>query len=259
MSLKSILAAQSMWARYNIELEFRNRVIGGIPNDPELIKGWIQANMPAKTEEERKKIEAATMSELPKLTEEKAEGMWTTFKGDDKGLYLEGRCAKAMFKESANILRDFLIKDEAEDRKSKKKDAEKNGKEAEKEGKSRFTALKAKLAERLYVEEDKLYLMRNGDFIKKPHGNEEKPIHIMTAQGPRTALKRFDYIEAPAQVKFTVRLLRDDIVDEDLVRVLLEHSAWNGLGADRSQGNGLFSVLKVEAAKQAEAHGAYKK
>lgn len=244
-SLKNI----SLWTRYSINLSFRNRLVGGIPNDPDLIKAWIGANMPAKAEDDKQKLAEATLMELPKLTEEKAEGMWTTFKEDKQGLYLEGRCVKAMFKESANILRELLIQNE---NKTDKKEEKREGDEEEVEGsgkkaKSRFTGLKSKVAERLYVEEDKIYV-KDGDnkFILKASGNEEKPIHIMTAQGPRTALKRFDYIDAPSNIIFTVRHLNDKIVDLELIKLFLEHSAWNGLGADRSQGNGLFTVQSID-------------
>jgi hypothetical protein len=262
-----------MWTRFEVVLEFKNRVIGGIPNDKNLIEAWIGAKMPDKAADEKQKLVDATVAELPKLAEEKAEGMWTTFKTDEKGIYLEGRCVKAMYKESANIMRELLIQHEsqtradqakaaakAEEAKKAEKSEEDDDEEEEKKGgkkesrsakaaKSRFTGIKAKLAERLFVEEDKVYLMRSdGSHITKPDGNEEKPIHIMTTQGPRTALKRFDYVNTPV-IKFTLRHMNDGIVDLELIQVLLEHSAWNGLGADRSQGNGLFTVRSIDPVK----------
>lgn len=259
------LANISLWTRYSVVLEFRNRIVGGIPNDPNLIAGWIGANMPALKEEEKQKLVEATAAELPKMTEEKAEGMWTTFKKDDKGLFLEGRCVKAMFKESANVLRELLISHESKGRDAEaaaaeaaedveeEKDDKKSGKKdsrAAAKAKSRFTGLKSKVAERLFVEEDKIHVKNSeGKFIVAPSGNEEKPIHIMTAQGPRTAIKRFDYINAPAVIQFTVRHLNDKIVDLELLKVFFDYASWNGLGADRSQGNGLFSVRSIDPLK----------
>lgn len=265
------LASINLWTRYSIVLEFKNRIVGGIPNDPNLIAGWIGANMPALKEEEKQKLVEATAAELPKMTEEKAEGMWTTFKKDKNGLYLEGRCIKAMFKESANVLRELLISHESKGRDAEaaaaeaadeaeeadEKDDKKKGKKdsrAVAKAKSRFTGLKAKVAERLFVEEDKVHIMKGepkplGEYVTKPDGNEEKPIHIMTALGPRTALKRFDYIEAPARIKFSVRHLNDKIIDLELLKVFFDYSSWNGLGADRSQGNGLFDVRSIDPLK----------
>jgi hypothetical protein len=219
-----------LWNRISVSLGIKNRIVGGTPTDPKLIQAWISANMPAVDEAERKKLADATVKDVAKATEEKAEGMWTTFKRDDTGVYIEGRQIKAAFKESSNILRDLLIKAEG------RKDGTK----------SRYTNLKAKLAERLFVEEDKIYFTRKGVTITKPDGNEERAIHVMTAQGPRTALKRCDFVGTPCKLQFTLRYLADGVVDLDLIKTLLEHSSWNGIGADRSQGNGLFEVLEVQ-------------
>lgn len=241
----------NLWKRFEIVLDIRNRVVGGIPTNPELIKGWVAANMPSVSEDEKAKLVEKTVAELPQAAEEKAEGMWTTFKQDAQGIYFEGRNVKSMLKECANILREKLIASEKENAKATKKEKpeaelEKNGK-AEKVPKSRFTNLKAKLAERIFVEEDKIRFMRDGVALLKVDGDEERAIHVMTAQGPRTALKRCDYVNGPVELKFTVRMLDDGLVDADLVETLLEFGGWNGLGADRSQGNGLFDVKSIKA------------
>jgi hypothetical protein len=55
-----------------------------------------------------------------------------------------------------------------------------------------------------------------------------------------------DFINAPAQVKFTVRYLDDGVISMDLITLILEFGGWNGLGADRSQGNGLFEVVEMQ-------------
>lgn len=226
--------AVPLWTRIGITLSIKNRVVGGVPTDPKLISGWLSANMPDVDAAEREKLATATLAQLPALTEEKAEGMWTTFKRDASGLYIEGRQVKAMFKESANILRDMLTK------------ADKKTKGEGDSSKSKYTNLKAKLAERLFVEDDKIFFKRDKKNILAPDGNEERAIHVMTAQGPRTALKRVDYVSAPAAIIFTCRFLNDGVVDLGLIETLLEHSSWNGLGADRSQGNGLFEVSEVK-------------
>lgn len=239
------LLAYPMWTRYEVTLAFRDRVVGGIPNNRKLIEGWIGANMPAVSEEEKAKLAEATVSQLPTLTEEKAEGMWTTFKNDGNGIYLEGRCVKAMIKEASNILRPWFIQWENEQKKGKSKAEDGEGKKTS----SRFTGLKAKAAERVEVEQNIIYIMRDGKKLPKPDGNEEKPIHIMTAQGPRTALKRFDFVNSPAEVKFTLRFLRDGVFDIDVLTRIFEYSSWNGLGADRSQGMGMFDVVSIDLVK----------
>lgn len=252
-----------MWKRFEITLAIKNRVVGGIPTNPDLIAGWVAANMPSVTADEQAKLVEKTVAELPAATEEKAAGMWTTFKQDAEGIYFEGRNVKSMLKECANILREKLIASEKASAKTvaapapteKKEDAPKGKKEKpEKVQKSRFTNLKSRLAERIFVENDKIRFMRDGKPVPKVDGDEERAIHVMTAQGPRTALKRCDFVNGPCELKFTVRVLDDGLVDADLVETLLEFGGWNGLGADRSQGNGMFelkSIVPVEAAKAA--------
>ncbi len=227
----------NMWKRISITLGIRNRIGGGIPNDPELIKGWVAANMKSATEEAQQKIVTATLAELPAMTEEKADGMWTTFKVDPKGIYIEGRQVKAMFKECANILRDKLI------------DEEKKSKSKDEAAKNLYTNLKSKVAERLFVEEDHIHILKEGKPLPKSDGNEERAIHVLTPQGPRSALKRVDFVAGPATLKFNVRYLDENnkgVVSLDLIKAILEFGGWNGLGADRSQGNGLFTVVEIQ-------------
>ena len=221
---------ESLFARVRITLGIRNRIVGGVPTDPELIKGWIAANMPKVEQAEREKLAQKTTEELGAAAEAQAEGMWTTFKRDAGAIYIESRAVKACFKEAANILRDMLTK----------REGRADGK------KSRYTNLKSRLAERLFIEEEKIPLMRGGVRVKDPDGNQERVLHVMTAQGPRSALKRFDYVSAPATITFTARYLRDGVVDPELLRTLLDFASWNGLGADRAQGDGLFEVVELQ-------------
>jgi hypothetical protein len=219
----------NMWKKANIVLSIKNRIIGGTPTDPRLIEGWLTKNMPSVKEEERKFLAEKTLEQVKDATDSVASGMWTTFKHDELGPYIESRQIKAMFKESANILRTILIKNEHKE-----------------SSKSRFTNLKSRVAERLFVEQDQIYFLRDGEAVARVDGNEERAISVMTAQGPRSALKRYDFISCPASVEFTIRWLDDGVVDLELIKTLLEHAAWNGIGADRSQGNGLFEVASIE-------------
>jgi hypothetical protein len=246
MDLKSL----NPWKRCTIEIDIKNRIVGGIPNDPNLIEGWTLANMKEAKEEERKKIAETTLEEIGDAVKEKAEGMWTVFKRNENGIYIEGRQVKSMFKEAANVTRDFLIKAESksgveldeEDDKIVAEAEEKKGKKKGKKGagRSRFTNLKSRVAERLMIEDERIYFVRDGKNLLKADGNEDRAIHVIGAQGPRTALKRVDFVNAPATLKMTARYLDDGVVDIDLIDFFLRYACYGGLGADRSQGNGIF-------------------
>ena len=90
---------------------------------------------------------------------------------------------------------------------------------------------------------------------KEPDGQEEGPIHVQTAQGPRTAIKRVDYVE-DVSLSFEVWTLKKQnnsdaekkrhIGKEDLEK-MLALAQENGLGADRSQGSGKFDVIEFLA------------
>lgn len=211
------------WKFLNVIINPRTRIVGGVPNDPNMIANWLKANMPNVTEDERAKLAQTTIEAVQPAVDEAAGKMWTTFKRDEKGLYIEGRQLKAAFKEAANILREALQKQE----------------KAEK--KSRFTGIRSKLAEHLFVEDERIYLVRNGEPVKTPTGTEERAINVITAQGPRTALKRVDFVAPEGlELRARVRYLDAGIVDADLVGTLIEFMGWNGLGADRSLGSGQF-------------------
>lgn len=221
-----------------ITLKTKGRIIGGIPTDPRLIEGWLKANMPEAVEAERAALAATTLAEVHNKVEEESKASWTTFKRNEAGnLVFESRQLKAAFKETANILREVLQKQE-------KKADRKEG--ASGKDKSRFTGLRAKLAERLFVEGDKLELLdaTTQKPLSKPTGTEERPIHVMTAQGERTALKKYDFV-SNVLVQFSVRWLDDGVMDDELLGALLEFMSWNGIGADRSQGEGMFEVQSV--------------
>jgi hypothetical protein len=146
--------------------------------------------------------------------------LWTGFLSDDThGLYLENRNVKAMLKESANIVRKFYPN-----------------------AKGKSPPLKSQLAERVFVKPDRVYLGR-----AQPDGYLEKPIHVMTAQGPRTALKRVDHCD-DVKLELALKVLDDGLITEKILRGILEHAAENGLGTDRSQGSGTFEILRFEAA-----------
>lgn len=225
------------YKRAAVTLMVKNRLVGGIPVSPDLIAAWMKAKMPAARQAEIAALSAKTLEEVAAAVEEKAEAGWTTFKRDGKGqLFFEGRCVKSMLKENANILATVL-KPQGE---KARKEAKENGSEGSTG--NRFTNLKSKVAERLFVEQDEILMERKGVMLTEPDGQEERCIHIKNGpQGPRNALKRVDYVVAPLTLKFTLKWLADGIVDLDLIKVILDHAAINGLGADRSQGNGLFT------------------
>ncbi len=207
---------------YAIAIRLRERLNGGMPRNKELIRAWVESTTGFKDEATEKLIQA----DADLVVNAVAEKMWIGFPEDAaKGIFIECRQVKAMLKQSASLLGI-----------TKKK-----------------LGSKQVLAEGMEVKAldggSRIYLGKMG-----PDGTEEKAIHVMTAQGPRTALKKTDFINSPELV-FELWVLKTATaekrhVGEDEVTSILQHAQENGLGASRSQGHGKFDVVafkKLEA------------
>jgi hypothetical protein len=219
----------SLYDFYRVRLLVKE-LVGGCPKDPEMIKGWIGATCKEASQEERAKIVDAKVEALPQVVEEELEATGTTFLVDKEcGLYLEGRQLKAMLKEAANIMRSSVP--------SKKKEGERG-----------VAALKSKMADHVFVEENKVFLNR-----QKVDKTTQRPIHIEDGpRGPRSAIKVSDIVEN-VEIEFTVRRLRHGEVTEEALYLCLNYCENLGLGADRSQGYGKFQVQDVQKLTLEEA------
>ena len=230
-----------LWQHFDVEIRLRNRIYGGIPKNPNILEPFIRAStgladsILSDVVERTKKetgMDKLSESDMDKLSE----FAWTGFKGGNgtgEQLYIEGRQIKAMLKEAANVLREIM----------------------------RITAFKSKIAERVFLHEEKIYLG-----TENPDGYDEGPIHAMTPQGPISAIKRVDYVIKPV-LTFTLRCLlapikqdageRDEkgkvikrnLYPEDYLPLLFEYAQENGLGADRSQEKGKFDATVTNAVK----------
>jgi len=85
---------------------------------------------------------------------------------------------------------------------------------------------------------------------------------VVTPQGPRTAIKRVDYVQH-VSFSFEVWVLttaaqeKRHVGEEELKRMLALGQE-NGLGADRSQGQGKFEVTAFEKVSNGAAPPAIK-
>lgn len=203
---------------YSVTIQVRERICGGMPKNPDLIKVWVEST----TGYADAVTEKLTQENADLIVNAVAEKSWVGFPEDKvKGLFVPCRNLKAMLKQSASLL----------------------GITKAKRGSKQI------LAEGLEVKAldgcDRIYLDR-----MKPDGTEEKAIHVMTAQGPRAALKRFDFVNKPT-LMFEVWVLKTapqetrHIGEEELV-LILTHAQENGGGASRSQGEGKFNVVEFQ-------------
>lgn len=203
---------------YRVVVQVLNRLEGGVPKNPDMIKSWLETKGISDADIAQKTVAAMeNPEEVAAVMEEAATKGWCGFKQSDGRYYFEARCIKSGFKESANVLKELLgIKN-----------------------------ARARLAERVFVrgreDLEAIYLNVEGAL---PY--DERVVHAMSRSGPINALKRNDYVEKP-QLEFFLRVLKNsDFDNEDILRAILFHMASNGLGANRSQGAGQFELVELK-------------
>ena len=214
------------WDEYEATIRFEDRLIGGIPvmpagSDPQAYEGWLRGQKVENDPSFEKGLAEvlAADSEMPVAVAEDAPTEQGFRRGKD-GLYVEARQVKAAIKE----------------------------------GSQRLGLLKSVRGMRQVIQHDihvraldgtqRLYLAR-----AEPDGKDARPISVLTPQGPRQSIKRFEYVNQP-EIRFVVRVLKGGIgegmMTEDLLRDVLELCGSLGLGADRSQGEGTFVLEELK-------------
>lgn len=144
-----------------------------------------------------------------KYVEDLEEAGWTGFYSDEKGLFVFDYYIKGFVKNAGNIL---------------KKQFE-------------ITALKSKITDFLFIHPRKIYLG-----FTEPTGVLERPIRVMTMQGPRVALIRSDIVPAGTEISFQIQLLKHPDLKIEVVRELFNYGLLQGLGQWRNGGYGRFEV-----------------
>lgn len=241
-------AKANVFTTYHAELQFRDKIMGGTPKDPKIIMSWLRSKMgiedlmvlrtrTLETVQElgiqlgrsQEEIDAMSVDELWALSEKLGATKQTNgFKVDpERGLYIEGRTVKSMLKECTNILfagQTWL-----------KRDAKLKTGEANPEGAYRGKGPRSVVAERVFVNPDKIWLG-----VTAPTGIDLFIGHTMGPNGPQSNLTYYEYVFQP-RVEFDVMVAKDFMTMGQWAELWV-HAQENGLGALRSQGFGRFDI-----------------
>ncbi len=223
-----------LWNFFQVTVQVQNQLRGGTPKNPSIIDAWLRSAVKDKSRIHMLIDEAKADLGIDKMTEAEEAALvsglkdssWNGFRRDpERGLFLSGYKVKAMLKESANILKDAI----------------------------KITAFKKRVAEHVFVMEERVFLG-----VDKPDGTDECPIHVMTRQGPRTSLKRMDYVERP-RLTYHLQVLNlplkrntDDaqIWPSAFLVPIFDCAEKQGQGADRALGYGQFKVEELVALEE---------
>lgn len=231
MSARDIFGVKGDFTSYHVELQVLSKIIGGVPKDPDTIRKWIESRIAQGADLELQRVLDETVAAMesegkdPGNTDELFDAVARATEGGNGfktiagQLVYEGRCMKAAIKEAVNVAYPGTT--------WPKKPA------GIKKGLMRYGA------ERLFVEEEYI-----GLGVSEPTGTEQRIKHIITPQGPRSAINVVDFVERPL-LSFTLSVLDDFLPDDAWGRVweTLEHI---GVGADRARGDGRFELVAWE-------------
>lgn len=235
MSALDVFGTVSHVTVYQVRLQVLDKMVGGIPSSPSVIKGWLKTRLELGDRALQEVVDATLKERFPDRqpsTDELADAVMQAgvevsvngFKRDGNSgeLVYEGRCMKAAIKEWAN---------------SAYPGTDWPGKSNVASGFKK--GLMNTLAERVFIPETFI-----GLGVKEPSGVEERIKHIKTPQGPKSAINTVEYVEQPL-VAFTVRV-HDDFLPIDAWARIWERGEEIGIGADRGRSDGKFELLAFD-------------
>lgn len=76
---------------------------------------------------------------------------------------------------------------------------------------------------------------------KEPDGVVERPLRVMTPQGPRVCLARSDYVEAGIRFDVEIKLVNPKEVSKKMIFTILDYGQLKGLGQFRNGSYGRFT------------------
>jgi hypothetical protein len=201
-----------MWKRYKVTLQMTGRFAASMAKTEKEIQSMLENRMPVRKPEDAVPIEELAEQVAVEVGTEPEIG-WATFKRDENGLYYEGRCIRGHIKDVAQQISSFF---------------------------SDIRAFKSKVANKVYVEDDKIYLGKS-----EPDGYEQRFIQIMTRRGPRSTYKFIDYVEKPKLV-FVLKVLDDGVINRAILEAIFEYGGTHGMGQERGQSWGRYEVKELK-------------
>jgi hypothetical protein len=203
---------------------------GGVPADEKQVTGWINAKLKdTRSPGEISELVLRTMADRAAagnaITQDEAIAEvagsmvgQNGFKGDERGLFIEGRQLKAAIKEAVSI-------------------AVAGGKLAKGGWGITRKGLHSFVAEHVFVVEEKLYLARDGGHLGAPDGTLQKMVHTWRGDA-------ISYEDFAKEIDLDFVVMTDYRFSRDEWAMLWLTGEMEGIGASRSQGFGRYEVVR---------------
>ena len=223
--------------RYIVEFQFLDRVLGTQPKSKDVMVGWLRGkHVPDDIIAQQAAAMGAPADALDKV-DEATERAWTGFFTDEKGPWIGCYQVEAMFRELLSSL-GFTV--------------ERRGSKQTLQHLFDVWACDALGLAGEGVDAARLHFLRPEGVVSAPDGWIEMTAHVQTPMGPRSIVKRHDYI-AGARIRFLLivpaliaEARASAVIDDEVLARCLAHAGGDGLGCSRSQGFGQFKVVRFD-------------
>jgi len=214
-----------MWTPYTVRFDFVSEICGGVPADPKLVDDWVRSRMPKTRPPQSMGIDQIAEEVLSTVPED-VEPSLHIFQRHPKTreLVVEARTIRGHVKDCASILSSLYVG---------------------KPEKEKSFAVKCKNS--IYYPPALKWIpihREDGSLIYEADGTRDKPLHVMTPQGPRSALKTLEFLVEGCYIEFPLLILTNTqnrlVVSEKDLGSLFLYGGTHGYGPERSDGQGRY-------------------
>jgi len=232
----------SLWTRYTVRWTFLTRLCASVPASPDLIRAWIGSREPRVKPAGARSIEEINEEVLATIErgegEDEATYSLLVFQRHQDRLVERAATVKAHIKDCARVLSAQFV--------------------GRIQGERSFAT---RAINGIYLDPQTYWISvqrENGTPILEPDGAFDKAIHVRGPRGePLSALKRFEYIEPPSMMRFTLLVLGRSISETDLHHLFM-YGGTHGYAGERGDGEGryTYTLERVDAGSEAASERA---
>lgn len=235
---------ESVFVRYKLRMTFLTKLCGGVPNKKELIRPWLDARAPRVRPPGGKSIDEVQEEVVKTLAEgeEPIEFTSNVFQVVEGRIVVRADNVRAHMKDCARTLSSKYV--------------------GSLQGEAAFSS---RIIECTYPDKHQTWLpitRPDGTPVLEADDSMEKAVHIRDRQGSRSALKRFEYVNAPSVLEVTLCVIakprqakkvtkkeeeagtvpapKPAISPDDLYK-LFDYGGTHGFGPERGAGEGRYT------------------